>query len=81
MKHLVKCSMAALLAAGLSFPALAADKPEGKPDAKAAMEKAEADYKAAVAECKKKKGDEAKACMDEAKAAKEKAVSEAKAAK
>lgn len=96
MKDVFKSLIAALFVAGIGMPVYAADPaPAGTPapgggpgekaaptmDHKAAKEKAEADYKAALADCKKQQGDAAKTCMKDAKAARDKALSEHKAPK
>jgi hypothetical protein len=47
-------------------------------DDKAATERAEAGYKAALAECKKLQGDAQQACMKDAQAARDKAIAESK---
>jgi hypothetical protein len=62
--------LAAALFATLSLPSLADDK--------AVTERAEAGYKAALAECKKLQGDAQQACMKDAQAARDKAIAESK---
>ena len=78
----------AVMAAGLVFSAhvMADDvssdaKKQSKAEYKAAVDKAEADYKAAKAHCKELKGNDKDVCMKEAKAAEKKAKADAKANK
>jgi hypothetical protein len=51
----------------MAAPIFAADQ--------AALDKAEADYKASVAECRKMQGDAQQACMKDAQAARDRAIS------
>ena len=78
----------AAMAIGITFSAgvMADDvssnaKHQSKAEYKAAVDKADADYKAAKAHCKELKGNDKDVCMKEAKAAETKAKAEAKANK
>jgi hypothetical protein len=78
-----KAIIAVVLGFGLSTPALAdyASKATGKESKArydAAVEQAEAEYKAAKARCDELKGNDKDVCMKEAKAAEKKAKAEAK---
>lgn len=78
----------AAMAAGLVFsPHVMADdlssdaKKQSKAEYKAAVDKADADYKAAKAHCKELTGNDKDVCMKEAKAAEKRAKADAKATK
>jgi hypothetical protein len=81
-----KAMISVILGLALSAPALAdyaskATDKESKARYEAAVEQAEADYKAAKAKCDELKGNDKDVCMKEAKAAEKKAKADAKAMK
>jgi len=81
-----KAMISVILGLALSAPALAdyvskATDKESKARYEAAVEQAEADYKAAKARCDGLKGNDKDVCMTEAKAAEKKAKADAKAMK
>jgi predicted carbohydrate-binding protein with CBM5 and CBM33 domain len=77
-KNILLLAAAALLAASL-FAGLSQQAAHGKPEYNAAMSKANADRKAALAECRKLANDDQAACTARAKAFYDKTSAEAKA--